>query len=253
MTAPLAALDIRGLGKSFGLVDVIRDFSLRVLPGERIGLIGPNGAGKSTLFDLISGRVPPERGQVWLGNTRIDGKKPFEISRLGLSRSFQTSRLFANLSVWDNLRCAVLWPLGYHYTGLHSLAGLRDVRTRAEQLLQQVQLTGQRDTLAANLSYAGQRALELGLTLAGAADVILLDEPTAGMSQAESARFVALIDAATAGKTLLVIEHDMPVLFGLAGKIAVMVAGQLLAFDTPDAVRASARVQQAYLGSMAAP
>jgi branched-chain amino acid transport system ATP-binding protein len=188
---------------------------------------------------------------VWLGAQRIDGKKPFEINRLGLSRSFQVSSLFATLSVLDNLRCAVLWSLGYRYSVLRNLAHLPDVNARAQAWLQRLQLQDQQGRLATHLSYADQRALELGITLASGAQVILLDEPTAGMSQAESASFVALIDAVTVGKTLLIIEHDMPVLFGLASKIAVISDGTLLAFDTPDVVRANPMVQQAYLGQVA--
>ncbi len=247
----LPALALRDVHKTFGQTEVIRGLSLSVQPGERIGIIGPNGAGKSTLFDLISGRHTPTGGEVWLGAQRIDGKKPFEINRLGLSRSFQVSSLFATLSVLDNLRCAVLWSLGYRYSVLRNLAHLADVNARAQAWLQRLQLQDQQGRLATHLSYADQRALELGITLASGAQVILLDEPTAGMSQAESASFVALIDAVTVGKTLLIIEHDMPVLFGLASKIAVISDGTLLAFDTPDVVRANPMVQQAYLGQVA--
>jgi len=245
------ALELRDVCKVFGKTEVIRSLDLCVQPGERIGIIGPNGAGKSTLFDLISGRHAPTSGAVWFGGQRLDGKKPFQINRLGLSRSFQVSSLFANLSVLDNLRCAVLWSLGLRYCAWRRLARLPDVNALAQAWLQRLQLQDQRDTPAAHLSYAGQRALELGITLAGGAQVILLDEPTAGMSQSESASFVALIDAVTAGKTLLIIEHDMPVLFGLASKIAVISEGTLLAFDRPDAVRANPLVQQAYLGRVA--
>jgi branched-chain amino acid transport system ATP-binding protein len=154
--------------------------------------------------------------------------------------------------VFDNLRCALLWSLGYRYSVLRRLAKLADANALAQAWLQRLQLQAQRDTLAAHLSYADQRALELGITLVSGAQVILLDEPTAGMSGAESARFVALIDAVTVGRTLLIIEHDMPVLFGLAGKIAVISDGALLAFDTPVAVRANPLVQQAYLGQVVA-
>jgi len=245
-------LQLKGLRKAFGSTEIIRHFSLSVQQGERIGLIGPNGAGKSTLFDLISGRTSPSAGEVWLAGVRTDGRAPFEINRLGLSRSFQVSSLFGGLTVFDNLRCAVLWHLGYRYTLLRGLDRLPDVNACAEHWLWQLQLQDQRNTPAARLGYADQRALELGITLASGAQVILLDEPTAGMSQSESASFMALIDRVTVGKTLLIIEHDMTVLFGLAGKIAVISDGVLLAFDTPAAVRANPLVQQAYLGQEAA-
>jgi branched-chain amino acid transport system ATP-binding protein len=243
-----SVLEITDLRLRVGQTDILRSISLSVQAGERIGIIGPNGAGKSTLFDLISGRQSPSSGQVMLNGQCIDGKKPFEVNRLGLARSFQISQLFGRLSVYENLRCAVLWSLGYRYTFWKFLADLTDANVRTEALLHQLQLGQERNTLAMNLSYAQQRALELGLTLAGQAQVVLLDEPTAGMSRSETSQFMTLIDTLTVGKTLLIVEHDMPVVFGLADKIAVLVQGELLAFDTPEAVRADARVQQAYLG-----
>jgi branched-chain amino acid transport system ATP-binding protein len=247
------ALVLQGLQKSFGKTAIIRDISLAVEAGERIGVIGPNGAGKSTLLNLISGRLTPTRGEIWLNGKRIDGKPPYEINRMGLSRSFQITNIFPTLSVFDNLRCGVLWRLGYKYSFLKSLARLDDANSQTQALMEKVHLGQQRDTLAAQLSYAEQRALELGITLASGASVILLDEPTAGMSQSETSRFIPLIREAAEGKTLLMVEHDMDVVFDLADKIAVLVSGELLAFDTPAAVRADPRVQQAYLGAPLAP
>jgi branched-chain amino acid transport system ATP-binding protein len=243
------ALELKDLRKSFGKTEIIRGASLAVNAGERIGVIGPNGAGKSTLFNLISGRFAPTSGQVLLNGHRIDGKRPFEINRLGLSRSFQITNIFPKLSVFENLRCGVLWSLGYKYTFLKFLADLDDANERAEQLLDMIKLHRKRDVLAINLTYAEQRALEIGITIAGGANVILLDEPTAGMSKSETRRFVDLIKEVTVGKTLLTVEHDMGVVFGLADKIAVVVYGEVIAFDRPEAVRASSRVQEAYLGS----
>ncbi|HSX94638.1 MAG TPA: ABC transporter ATP-binding protein [Hydrogenophaga sp.] len=249
MSGPTPALELKDLRKSFGKTEIIRGVNLAVRPGERVGIIGPNGAGKSTLFNLISGRFAPTSGQVLLNGQRIDGKRPFEINRAGLSRSFQITNIFPKLSVFENLRCGVLWSLGYRYTFLKFLADLTDANERAEQLLHMIQLDRKRDVLAMNLTYAEQRALEIGITIAGGASVILLDEPTAGMSKSETSRFIALIKDVTEGKTLLTVEHDMGVVFGLADRIAVVVYGEVLAFDTPDAVRANARVQEAYLGS----
>ena len=238
--------------KSFGKADIIRGISLAIPPGERVGIIGPNGAGKSTLFNLISGRFEPTSGEVLLNGQRLNGKRPFEINRLGLSRSFQITNIFPKLSVFENLRCGVLWSLGYKYTFLKFLADLDDANQRAGELMQMVNLEKKRDVLAMNLTYAEQRALEIGITIAGGASVILLDEPTAGMSKTETSRFIKLIKDVTVGKTLLTVEHDMGVVFGLADKIAVVVYGELLAYDTPEAVRANARVQEAYLGSSVA-
>ena len=246
------ALELKDLRKSFGKADIIRGISLAIPPGERVGIIGPNGAGKSTLFNLISGRFEPTSGDVLLNGQRLNGKRPFEINRLGLSRSFQITNIFPKLSVFENLRCGVLWSLGYKYTFLKFLADLDDANLRAGELMQMVNLEKKRDVLAMNLTYAEQRALEIGITIAGGASVILLDEPTAGMSKTETSRFIQLIKDVTVGKTLLTVEHDMGVVFGLADKIAVVVYGELLAYDTPEAVRANARVQEAYLGSSVA-
>ncbi len=249
-TAP--ALELKDLRKSFGKTEIIRGTNLVVQPGERVAIIGPNGAGKSTLFNLISGRFGATSGEIVLNGKRIDGLAPFEISRMGLARSFQVSNLFNRLSVFENLRCAVLWSLGYKYAFWKFLAGARDANERAEAVMHMIKLDRRRDALAMNLTYAEQRALEIGITIAGGADVVLLDEPTAGMSRSETARFVNLIREITVGKTLLTVEHDMGVVFGLADKIAVLVYGEVIAFDTPDKVRANERVKEAYLGSVLA-
>ena len=247
--APAFALELKDLRKSFGKTEIIRGVNLAVNAGERIAIIGPNGAGKSTLFNLISGRFEPSSGDVLLNGTRLNGKKPFQINRMGLSRSFQITNIFPKLSVFENLRCGVLWSLGYKYTFFKFLNDLDDANERADELMEMIKLDKKRDVLAINLTYAEQRALEIGITIAGGANVILLDEPTAGMSKSETSRFINLIKSVTVGKTLLTVEHDMGVVFGLADKIAVVVYGEVLAFDTPDAVRANAKVQEAYLGS----
>jgi branched-chain amino acid transport system ATP-binding protein len=204
------------------------------------------------LFNLISGRFGASSGDVLLNGTVINGMKPYEINRLGLSRSFQITNIFPKLSVFENLRCSVLWSLGYKYTFFKFLANLDDANARANELLKMVNLEKKRDVLAVNLTYAEQRALEIGITIGGGSNVILLDEPTAGMSKSETTRFIALIKQVTEGKTLLTVEHDMGVVFGLADKIAVVVYGEVIAYDTPDAVRANPRVQEAYLGSAVA-
>jgi len=246
------ALELRNLRKSFGKTEIIRGIDLAVRAGERIAIIGPNGAGKSTLFNLFSGRFAPTSGEVLLHGARIESKKPYEINRMGLSRSFQITNIFPNLSVFENLRCGVLWSMGYRYSFWRFLSRLDDANDRAQQLMEMIHLDKKRDVLAVNLTYAEQRALEIGITIAGGASVILLDEPTAGMSVTETTRFISLIKKVTEGRTLLTVEHDMGVVFGLADRIAVVVYGEVLAFDTPDAVRANARVQEAYLGSSVA-
>ena len=246
------ALELKDLRKSFGRTEIIRGINMAIPAGERVGIIGPNGAGKSTLFNLISGRFEPSKGEILLNGQNITGKKPFEINRMGLSRSFQITNIFPKLSVFENLRCGVLWSLGYKYSFWNFLADLKDANDRTDELMEMVKLDKKHDVLAMNLTYAEQRALEIGITIAGGANVILLDEPTAGMSKSETSRFIKLIKDVTVGRTLLTVEHDMGVVFGLADKIAVVVYGELLAYDTPDAVRANARVQEAYLGSSVA-
>ena len=246
------ALELKDLRKNFGKTEIIRGANLAVKAGERVAIIGPNGAGKSTLFNLISGRLTPTSGDVLLNGQRVNGMRPYEINRMGLSRSFQITNIFPKLSVFENLRCGVLWSLGYRYTFLRFLSNLDDANERTEQLMRQVGLDRKRNVLAVNLTYAEQRALEIGVTIAGGASVILLDEPTAGMSTTETAHFIALIKEVTVGRTLLTVEHDMGVVFGLADRIAVVVYGEVIAFDTPAAVRSNARVQEAYLGSSVA-
>ena len=244
-----AALELAGVHKSFGKTVIINGVDLAIRKGERHAIIGPNGAGKSTLFNLISGRFPLTSGTISLNGQMLGGLTPENINRLGLARSFQITNIFPKLSVFENLRCAVLWSLGYRYSFWQRIAGLRDVRERAEMLVEKINLGRRRNTLAGVLSYAEQRALEIGVTIGGGADVILLDEPTAGMSNTETADAVALIRSVTEGKTLVMVEHDMSVVFGLADRISVLVYGQVIATGTPQEVRANKQVQEAYLGT----
>jgi branched-chain amino acid transport system ATP-binding protein len=247
MTAALALTD---LTKNFGATPIIRGVSLEVAEGERHAIIGPNGAGKSTLFNLISGRLRLTSGEVRLKGECISGLPPYEINRRGLSRSFQVTNIFPRLSVYENLRCAVLWSLGYKYSFLVGIDRLRNVRERAEWLLERIGLADRRDMQAGVLTYAEQKALEIGITIGGGADVILLDEPTAGMSNSETEQAVALIRKVTEGKTLVMVEHDMGVVFGLADRISVLVYGQIVASNTPQRIRENAAVREAYLGQV---
>jgi branched-chain amino acid transport system ATP-binding protein len=246
---PALALELRDVRKSFGKTEIIRGAKLAVHQGERVALIGPNGAGKSTLFNLISGRMAPSSGEILLNGQPIQGHKPYEINRRGLARSFQISNLFPRLSVFENIRCAVLWSMGERYAFWRFLSKLDAVNARTEEVLAMIRLERKRDVHVSALTYAEQRALEIGVTIAGGGNVILLDEPTAGMSKSETANFVQLIREVTVGKTLLTVEHDMGVVFGLADRIAVLVYGEVIAFDTPDKVRGNASVREAYLGS----
>jgi branched-chain amino acid transport system ATP-binding protein len=250
MTTP--ALELAELRKNFGRTEIIRGVSLQIPAGERHAVIGPNGAGKSTLYNLVSGRLEPTSGSIRLNGEDITGLHPYEINRRGLARSFQVTNIFPRLSVLENVRCALLWSMGYRYSFWHGIDGLADVRQRTEEILAQINLSDRRDIQAGVLTYAEQRALEIGITIAGGAEIILLDEPTAGMSRSETEHAVALIRKVSEGKTLVMIEHDMNVVFDLADRISVLVYGQLIASDTPARIKADPAVKEAYLGTAAA-
>ena len=247
MNAP--AVELRQLSKSFGLAKIIQEVDLAIDKGERHAIIGPNGAGKSTLFNLITGKYIPTTGGVYLHGKDVSGLKPYEINRMGLSRSFQITNIFPKMTVFENIRCGLLWTMGYKYSFWNLVNRQRAVTEKAEQILEQINLTGKRDLLAGLLAYADQRALEIGITIAGGADIIMLDEPCAGMSHSETDYMVDLIRTVTEGKTLVVVEHDMGVVFGLADRISVLVYGEIIETGAPEQVRGSAKVQEAYLGS----
>jgi branched-chain amino acid transport system ATP-binding protein len=246
----VTALSLRDVRKNFGATEIIRGVTLDIAPGERHCIIGPNGAGKTTCFNLISGRFPITSGEITLNGARIDTLPPHKINRLGLSRSFQITSIFHRLSVFENLRCALLWSRGYRYSFWSPLWRQTALNEAAEALLEDLNLASRRSILAGLLSYAEQRALEIGMTIAGGASVILLDEPTAGMSNTETDYAMDLIRRVTQGKTLVMVEHDMKVVFDLADTITVLVYGQVIASGPPATVRASRAVQEAYLGAL---
>lgn len=245
----MTALALDKVCKSYGRAEILKGVTLRVADGERHAIIGPNGAGKSTLFHVISGLTAPTAGEILLHDRPIGGLAPHLIARRGLSRSFQITNLFPRLSVFENVRCALLQVRGYGLSFWHLLGRCRALNEEVDILLQEIGLVHRRDALAGELSYAEQRALEIGMATAGDARVILLDEPTAGMSRAETEATVSLIRRLTEGRTLVMVEHDMAVVFELAERVSVLVEGQVLASDTPTAIRARADVQAAYLGT----
>ncbi|MBV9457535.1 MAG: ABC transporter ATP-binding protein [Bradyrhizobium sp.] len=246
------ALSLRGVNKAFGNMQIIRGVNLDIKKGERHAIIGPNGAGKTTLFNLMSGRFRLSSGEILLNDERVDGLPPHQINRKGLSRSFQITSIFHRLSVFENLRCALLWSMGYRYSFWTPLWRQRELNDKTWAMLDGLNLTSRADTPAGLLSYADQRALEIGMTIAGGASVILLDEPTAGMSNTETDNAVELIRRVSRGKTLVMVEHDMKVVFDLADIITVLVYGQVIASGPPAEVRANPAVQEAYLGALAA-
>jgi branched-chain amino acid transport system ATP-binding protein len=241
-------LRVESVSKSFGGFVAVRDVSLAVERGRTACVIGPNGAGKSTLFNLITGHLQPTRGQVFLGEHDITGQAPHAICRMGVGRSFQRTNIFPRLSVFDNVQVAVLSHLNRTLnmaTPAHTLA-----RDETMAVLDAVGLADAARATSGTLSYGLQKQLELGIALASEPQVLLLDEPTAGMSPQETADTIALIGRIVRerGLTLLFTEHDMDVVFSIAERIFVLHQGALLAQGTPDEVQANADVQRVYLG-----
>jgi branched-chain amino acid transport system ATP-binding protein len=249
MTAP--ALQLSGIRKAFGATEVIRGVDLAVAARERHAVIGPNGAGKSTLFNLISGLLRPNAGSIVLHGSDITALPPHRINRRGLSRSFQVTNIFGRMSVWENVRAGVLWSAGERYCFWRDADRAHEVGARTDRILADFDLAGRRDVPAGVLTYAEQRALEIAITIAGGADIVLLDEPTAGMSRPEADRAVALIRRVSEGRTLMIVEHDMSVVFGLADRISVLVYGKIVASGTPAEIRNNPTVREAYLGEEA--
>lgn len=243
------ALSLRDVHKSFGEAHIIRGVNFELIEGERHAIIGPNGAGKSTVFHLISGQFKPSSGEIQLGQQVISGLAPEKINHLGLARSFQITNIFPKLSVFENLRLGVMQRFGLQFNLWRPIAGFAKVRELSEQLLEQVRLTRHRDTLGGELSYSEQRSLEIGMTLASDPKVILLDEPMAGMSREETDYTADLLRELSAGRSLMIVEHDMDVVFSLCDRISVLVYGQVVATGTPEEIRNNKQVQEAYLGT----
>ncbi|KPK07389.1 MAG: branched-chain amino acid ABC transporter substrate-binding protein [Betaproteobacteria bacterium SG8_39] len=248
MTAAIELVDLR---KSFGSTEIIRGVNLEVGEGERHAVIGPNGAGKSTLYNLITAKYVPTAGRIRLRGQDITARKPYEINRMGLSRSFQVTNIFPRMSVFENVRCGALWAMNYRYSFWQDVDRLDDVNERSLQILNDIGMVPRADVPAGVLSYAEQRALEIGITIAGGANVVLLDEPTAGMNRSETDQTVELVRRITENKTLIMVEHDMSVVFGLADRISVLVYGEIIASGPPDEIRGNPAVREAYLGAEA--
>jgi len=243
-----AAIELIDLYKSFGSTEVIRGVNLAIEQGERHAIIGPNGAGKSTLYNLITTKYVPTAGRIRLRGEDITGRPPYEINRKGLSRSFQVTNIFPRMSVFENVRCGTLWAMNYRYSFWHDVDRLDEVNEHSLRVLNDIGMTARAEVPAGVLSYAEQRALEIGITIAGGADIILLDEPTAGMNRSETAQTVELVRRITEKKTLVMVEHDMSVVFGLADRISVLVYGEVIASGPPDEIRGNPAVREAYLG-----
>jgi branched-chain amino acid transport system ATP-binding protein len=241
-------LDVQDLYKRFGPTRVIDGISLSVPAGQRHAIIGPNGAGKTTLFHLFSGHYKPDHGHIVFDGLRITGLPPHRINRLGLARSFQITNIFPGLTVHENVRAVVLSKHRIRYDFWRAVERMDVINRETARILDSIGLANKSGRLAGELAYGEQRALEIGLTLASDPKLILLDEPTAGMSIDETREAVKLIDQVTRGKTLIVIEHDMEVVFSLADIITVIHYGKVLASGPPEEIRSHPGVKEAYLG-----
>jgi branched-chain amino acid transport system ATP-binding protein len=247
-----SALEIQDIHHDFSGLQVLSGVNLDVAPGERHAIIGPNGAGKSTLFNIVSGRLRPRRGRVFYGSHDITGAPPYRIARLGVGRSFQIINTFPRLTVYQSVRSAVVSRRGMRLNAWRLLERQQEVARETDEVLQLLGLSDRRDTLASALSYGEQRELELALTVAVRPELLLLDEPTAGLNAEETRKAVERIRRVSEGKTLVMVEHDMEVVFTLADRISVLHYGRVLASGAPDEIRRNEEVQRAYLGTKAA-
>ena len=242
-------LKLSKVSKSFGPAQIIKNLDLNIKKGERHAIIGPNGAGKSTLFHLISGHYTPTSGSIVINNEEISSLDPHDINRKGLARSFQVTNIFPKMTVAENIRCGMLWAKDYKYSIFKLVNNENELNKSTSEILEELNLNHCANIPAGLLSYADQRALEIGITIASGADTIMLDEPTAGMSNSETERAVELIKKISEKRTLLIVEHDMGVVFDLADRISVLVYGEIICTDTPKKVRTNKKVQEAYLGT----
>lgn len=245
----MAILEVRDVYKDFSGLEVLLGINLAIEKGERHSIIGPNGAGKSTLFNLITGKYKPSKGRIIFKGEDITGWSPFKINRGGLARSFQIINIFPNMTVFENMRNAILSKTGMRFNMISLLKGLNKIQDEANDFLETLGLMELSGILAGELSYGQQRALEIGLTLATDPELILLDEPTAGMSTDETREAVRLIDKITEGKTLVIVEHDMDVVFSISDRVTVLYYGEVLATGSPQEIREDQEVKKAYLGS----
>ena len=242
-------LELKNVKKNFGSTSIIRGVNLKIKKGEIHSLIGPNGAGKSTLYNLISGVYNITSGSITFNNKNIENLSSHEIFRLGLSRSFQITNIFPKLSVFENIRCGLLWNSHYKYSITRILDNEKIINNKTNEILDKLSLTKFAKESAGLLSYADQRALEIGITIAGGAETILLDEPTAGMSKSETERATGLIRDISKDRTIVIVEHDMGVVFDLSDTISVLVYGQIICSDKPVNVKNNKLVKEAYLGT----
>jgi branched-chain amino acid transport system ATP-binding protein len=243
-------LETKGLYHDFKGLEVLFDVNLEVKEKERHAIIGPNGAGKTTLFNVITGTYSPSRGQVFFKGKEVTGARPHEMARLGMGRSFQLTSTFGRLTAFQNIRLAVLSKRGIRFHLFNKVDKMGDVTKETDEILKRINLDRERNLPAGTLSYGKHRSLEISLALATDPDLVMLDEPTAGMSRDETHYAVELIRRLTEGKTVVIIEHDMDVVFSLADRITVLHYGQILATGPPGEIKENQAVKDAYLGEL---
>jgi len=250
----MSLLETRGLTKEFGGLVAVDDVDLDIQEDERVSVIGPNGAGKSTLINLITRMLDPTDGDIRFKGETITDLDPYDVVQMGVSKSFQTASIFPELTVEDNARIAALAAEhgSFKFNFLRHQNHYSEVAELTQETLDSVGLLGQRDTTAADLPYGDKRRLELGIALASGPDLLLMDEPTAGMSPEETQATVELIEQVKEehGLTILLVEHDMEIVFNVSDRIVVLNRGGIIARGTPDEVQGDPRVQEAYLGGV---
>ena len=242
-------LELKGLSKSFGGLQAVRDVNLKLLPGDRRAIIGPNGAGKTTLFNLITGIYPATSGRVLLFGQDVTSWPSHRRTALGMARTFQVTHLFPKLTVLDNVLLAIEGLHRSKFVMWRFLSSYRDMYAKAHRLLQQAEFLDRKDTEVRYLSHGEQRQLEIILGLASDPKVLLLDEPAAGLSSGESTEMTKFLMALDPALAILLIEHDMDVVFDVASQISVLHFGELLETGTPAQIRGSRKVQEIYLGT----
>ncbi len=241
-------LETEGLYKDFKGLEVLFKVNLQIKEGERHAIIGPNGAGKTTLFNVINGTYRPSQGKIFFKGKDVSHATPHELTRLGMGRSFQITSTFNNMTAFQNIRIAVLSKNKIRFNLFRRVDGMQKITMETEEVLRRINLDGERNMPAGALSYGKHRSLEISMALATDPDLVLLDEPTAGMSRDETHTAVELIRRLTEGKTMVIIEHDMDVVFSLADRITVLHYGEILTTGTPQEIRENQAVKDAYLG-----
>jgi len=244
----MAILQLQNIYKDFSGLEVLCGISLEIQRGERHAIIGPNGAGKSTVFNVITGLFKPSKGKIFFLGQDITGWPAHKIALLGLVRSFQITTIFPAMTVFENLRTAVVSKFNRRFNMTSLLSRSKEIRRECDRILEWLRLSHVRDVPACELSYGWQRRLEVSLTLALDPVLILLDEPTAGIDVKETLTFVQFMKEATEGKTLVIVEHDMDVVFNIADRVTVLNNGEVLVSGTLNEIRENEEVQKAYAG-----